>query len=130
MIVLTDFFALFVLFSLIVLSYLKAIENKSIDNSEYLLFQVFTEGIIIILFAFKCYYGAKFLKISCCPDRGKIRKRRTLRPNETEEQEYQRNQMRIVKNQRRELNKFFIFSVVTYCFTIIQNISLIFPYWL
>ena len=36
------------------------------DRKGYLAFQIITEGIIIIFFFFKCYFGTQFLMYSCC----------------------------------------------------------------
>jgi hypothetical protein len=92
---------------------------------EFIIFVISTDGIILLLFLFKCIYGVKFFVYTWFPKASETRRKTERRQTE---KDLQRFKMRKTKNQRRELNKYFMFSVVTYFFVVIQSLSLIFPY--
>eukprot|EP00347_Sterkiella_histriomuscorum_P021269 403334601 len=144
--IIVDFFALIALVTLFFTSTLKDLQLNR-GRTGYIAFEVITDGIIVILFACKCYTGFNYLTFSCFASRTKVKSRsatiRKTNVSQSTTANLNRNnsssnagdmyhshmdkfKMMKTKNERKWLNQYFLFSVVTYFFTIIQNLSLIF----
>ncbi|CDW73003.1 UNKNOWN [Stylonychia lemnae] len=130
--IVVDLFSLAALVSLFIYSTIDDVNNAG-KRTGYLSFQIFTDGIIVMLFASKCYFGFQFLSYSCCLKKTKVRsktmKKSSDQNNSQNAEGYSnlnldRFKMQKTKNERRQLSRYFIFSVVTYFFTIIQSSSL------
>ena len=119
MLIIIDYLAIAVMIGLFIGSTIDDYNDYKENKQGYLALQIITEGIIIVLFGTKCYFGAQFMAYSCCPGRTKLSRSRTFRGKSQEYLQGEKFKIKRTKAERRVLNSYFLFSCVTYCFTII-----------
>lgn len=128
MIALLDFVTLFMFLSLTLYLEVDEYQKNNLLTMEFLFLLLSTNGINIMLFSVKCYYGFKFLLFSYLPQINKKQKRNTTvfanthrntYHDETPAQEAYRLEMSQIKKVRRELNKYFLVSSMAYFFILI-----------
>lgn len=83
LIAIADILCLIFLIAFIVITRIKDFDSNDHKRLEFFLFLITTDGIVLILFICKCYYGVKFLVYSCIPSAtSRTKKRRaTVRSN-------------------------------------------------